>query len=763
MIICPSCGSSNNDDATSCNSCNSPLYSICSKCSEKNKINAITCEKCGNILESASKQVTSTNDIIGKMYDTSTVTPKITDKKNLKTAILKVFIGAVIATLTGTTNLLENQYILRFVICVAGAGIALWGLIEVSFLLIDENDANKEQQNIDLDKSFPNKKSSNMGIPVEPFKNLDNINSDSEPTKDNSIFAEVGITNTEKGNAVKETKHFESLADFLSNGIEDEINSTISILNSSPNNFASLLKLSQLYEERGELSKAIITIDKCLKQDSATAETYLYYGILQRKAGNTFAAEQAFKQSLEMNSFISKTYYQLGVLYKAKGDFQNAKVMLQKSIQLSPDDPYAHYQLGMTYNETEDYKLAIMEMMRATILHPTDSYGHSKLGQLYQKTKQYDLAISAYSRALSINSKDAFVVEKLAEVLTEKGDYEKAADLFQNALALQFQPEISTMLALGNVLRKLEHYDELGDVANEVLRLEPENDQAAFLKSISLIKQNNLEPAEKILEKLVLKPNTSYEVWIELGKIYQALGKSDKAVKATTNAPDQASIWNNIGILLSNQKAYEEAVKAFRKAISFDYTDEAISSNLRAVQARLEMNYQRIIESRKEQIKRDPEDLDLYLDMGKAYEILEMPTEALEIYKTLLEKNPQHVNGLISYAELLRKNGQLKMAMRCYREILKIEPNNTDTHLFLVQANLNLGFLNEAFNHASIAQKLAPDDPKVHFLLGKLYLAKGLAPRALKEFTSVASSVTDPDMITWAELMRRRLLRSNAN
>jgi tetratricopeptide (TPR) repeat protein len=111
------------------------------------------------------------------------------------------------------------------------------------------------------------------------------------------------------------------------------------------------------------------------------------------------------------------------------------------------------------------------------------------------------------------------------------------------------------------------------------------------------------------------------------------------------------------------------------------------------------------------------------------------------------------------YAELLRKKGKLKMAMRCYKEILKLQPENAETHLYLVQANLNLGFLNEALRHAVTAQKILKDDPRVHFLLGKIYFAKGLAPRALKEFTLVAGTATDPDMISWAELMRRRLSR----
>jgi anaphase-promoting complex subunit 3 len=179
------------------------------------------------------------------------------------------------------------------------------------------------------------------------------------------------------------------------------------------------------------------------------------------------------------------------------------------------------------------------------------------------------------------------------------------------------------------------------------------------------------------------------------------------------------------------------------------------------VQKKIETNCQRIIDARREELEKTPDDLEAYLAMGKAFETIEQTDDAMMAYQRLLAINPEYVPGLMAYAELLRKRGKLKMAMRCYREIIKLQPENADTHLFLVQANLNLGFLNEALRHAVIAQKLVPEDPRVHFLLGKIYFAKGLAPRALKEFTIVAASNAEPDMISWAELMRRRLARTS--
>ncbi|MDD3001109.1 MAG: tetratricopeptide repeat protein [Candidatus Riflebacteria bacterium] len=771
MINCPSCGALNNDDSISCVACNSSLRSVCPQCMTHNSPGAAICEKCGRILvEKSDARIIQKrlDDPIEEMYKMTS--NKKENKKTYKTSFIKVFVGAFVFAIINITPILRGHFIWQFILSLTSGVFTLWGLVEITFLLIDEGEIVKNQPTTYSENSFPEKPPVKNTALSESFEQIETehrstiLSGAGSYEKNDAAIAPIG-NKEDRFVPPPEPKHFESLADFLATGIEEEMTAVNNKLKQTPNNYALLMRLSQLHEEKGEFDKAIEKLDKCIKIAPETAEIFLYHGTLLRRIGNLDAARKSLNKSAELNAFVSKTYYQLGVLELTQQNYAEAKNMFQKSIQLSPDDPYAHYQLGITYNNLGDNKLAIMEIKRATILHPTDSYGHSKLGQLYQQTHQLDKAISAYSQALSIKGADSFVIERLAEVLAEKGDFERAATLFQEALSGQFHPEIKTMLSLGKTLRNLNRFEELETITNEILRLAPNEIEASFLNAVSLIKQNKNEKAKIILERITENPSVTYEAWIELGKIYQSEGNAEKSVtayiKATTNAPDQAGIWNNIGILLSNQKAYEEAVKAFRKALSFDYTDSNIVTNLKTVQTKLEANCKRIIEARQSTLARAPEDIEAYLDMGKAYEILEMPDEALNCYKKLLGKKPTHIRGLMSYAELLRKTGQLKMAIRCYREIIKIDPENASTHLFLVQANLNLGFINDALYHANIAESLTPDDAKVHFLLGKIYLAKGLAPRALKEFSHVSTSVSDPDMIAWAELMRRRLSRTN--
>ena len=773
MVNCPGCGAVNTEDAEKCATCGRSLQIICS-CGCKNSLNAAICNQCGKVLDNSSESDGKGNklsDPVNEMFEPKTTKPQ--NGNSPKKAIILLVLGLFIFGLLYLSKICEGHpYILLIGGLVSGI-IALVGLIELTFWFIDEK--NLVDRDFSSDEKFENDLPEVQSLDAEtPVASLEQ--SDKELEIASKASGKEKIPSLEMGTPIEAVpeqtikspsvdKHYDTLAEFLDDGISTEINEVKEKLAKTPDNYALMLKLAQLYDERGETDNALANLDACIKHNPDSAEFYLYYGTMLRQKGRLNEAQVAFEKALEINKFMSKAFYQLGLLEKAREHSNEAKELFQKAIQLSPDDPYAHYQLGMTYKDLGNLDLAVMEVKRATILHPTDSYGHSRLGQFYQQQNKYDLAVASYSRAIGLKPKDAFVLEKLGEVLAAKGEHNRAIEVFQEALSCQFHQKVETMFSLCKSVKAVGKWSDLQDLSSEILRLEPENYDAAYLMAYSVAKQGRLEEAIQMFEALVANKKAKYDSWLELGKLYQATGQNDKAIvaltRATTGAPDQAGIWNNIGILLSNQKLYVDALKAFRKAASFDYGDQSIADNLKSVTKKVEADASKIIESRKSRIEKAPDDIEAYLDMGKAYESVDMPNEALMAYQKVLAIDPKYIPGLIVYSELLRRMGKLKMAMRCYREIIKLEPKNLDAHIFMINANLNLGFVNEAYKYASTAEKLAPEDQRVRFFLGKIYFARGLAPRALKEFTSVADSVGDPDLISWAELMRRRLLRTN--
>ena len=770
MVNCPGCGAENSEDALNCVACNRTLLVKCPVCGSSNLVTATTCAQCGRVLDDTADPMIiekKLGDTVAEMFSPIS---KTNSNKPPKKAIIMLSLGFFVFALMYLSKICEGH---PFVLLIGGlvSGIvALAGLIELTFWFIEDKELRDDESKSDeLAGDIPEIEVAEIASPVssleETDKDLSSSSLASEKLNNPDMGTPLELVPEKIRKAPSADKQYNSLAEFLEDGVNTEITEIKEKLSKTPNNYALMLRLAQLYDERGESDSAIANLEACVRHEPDSAEVYLYYGTLLRQKGRLSEAQKAFEKALERNRFMSKAYYQLGLLEKTRGHFEHTRELFQKAIQLSPDDPYAHYQLGMTYKDLGNTELAVMEVKRATVLHPTDSYGHSRLGQFYQQLNKHDLAITSYSRALGLKPKDAFVLEKLAEVLASKGEHKRAVEIFQEALANQFHPKTETMLSLAKSLRALNQWNDLYEISEEILRLDDKNYEAAFLMSYAVRKLGRTDEAIELFEALVQNTSAGYEAWAELGKLYQTAGRPELAIaaftKAATGAPDQAGIWNTIGILLANQKLYIDALKALKKAASYDYTDQSVAENLRAVQKKVENGAVKTIEICKKRLEQKPDDTESYLDIGKAYENMDMTNEALQAYQKTLEINPKFISGLMAYAELLRKQGQLKHAMRCYREIIKLEPNNLEAQLFMVNANLSLGFINEANKHIAVAEKLADkNDPRIHFMLGKIYFAKGFAPRALKEFTFVADAPGDPELISWAELMRKRLSRN---
>jgi tetratricopeptide (TPR) repeat protein len=726
-------------------------------------------------------------------------------------AVIKTLVGFGIFALLFLSQMLRGYPLLSILMGIASGAVALWGFIEISMWAMDRFDHSgsredpEEEVDAELDDAYPDAPVKGLESTPGSFADLDReIDAkpvvskvakdvrDGKATKSEDLFAsmvsgsakttdatekageedpadlrpdESLVNREEQAEALERAKNAQSLVQFLEEGITQEITRVEKKLLKAPRNVSLLMRLAQLHEEQGNTAKAAEVMDACASENPQVPEVFLYQGMILRKTGEGLRARTAFEKALRLNRFMSKAYYQLGVLERSLKNLAGSRETLQKCIQLSPDDAYAHYQLGMVYRETGELQLALMELRRACMLNPGDSYGHSQLGQIFQQTRHFDAAIAEYSQALSLKPNDVFVLEKLAETLTEKGDLARAQEIYQEALSHQFHPEMHTLLALAKILHRLGKWSELTPVATEILNLSPGHADGLYYQALCALDRRNTDLAFESLRKMTTTAPERWEGWFELGKMFQGMEQPDQALaafmKAAPNAADQAGIWNTIGILLSNRKDYEGALKALRKAVSFDYTDAQIQANYKAVLKKIDSACQRSIELNTEKLTADPQALDCYLDLGKAYELLDRPDEALMAYQRLLSIKADHIGGLLAYARILREKGKLKMAMRCFREILKIQPDNLDAGIHLIQGYLNMGFLNEALRLATSVQKLAPEDPRLHFLLGKIYFTKGLAGRALKEFSIVTETSRDPDMVGWAELMRRRLSKTS--
>ena len=352
MLNCSGCGAVNSDDAIKCATCGRALQITCSVCGCNNSVTAAVCNQCGKDLENNSKtkgEETKLTDPVNEMFEPQVVV-KTQSSTFPKKAIIFLVLGLFIFALLYLSKICEGHpYILLFGGLISGI-VALVGLIELTFWFIDEKNLVDSDLGSDdkLENDLPEVHALDAETPVASFEE-----SDRDLEKSSKASEKDKISSLEMGTPIEAVpeqvvkspsvdKHYDTLAEFLDDGITTEINEIKEKLEKTPNNYALMLRLAQLFDERGETENALNKLEECIKHNPDSAEVYLYYGTMLRQNGKLDEAQEAFEKALSKNKVMAKAYYQLGLLEKTRGNSEQAKELFQKAIQLSPDDPYAH-------------------------------------------------------------------------------------------------------------------------------------------------------------------------------------------------------------------------------------------------------------------------------------------------------------------------------------------------------------------------------------------------------------------------------------
>jgi tetratricopeptide (TPR) repeat protein len=168
------------------------------------------------------------------------------------------------------------------------------------------------------------------------------------------------------------------------------------------------------------------------------------------------------------------------------------------------------------------------------------TYYAQLIGQAEQaaKANQTDLALDLLDQAVRAGYSKAAAESQKGKTLLAAGAYAKAAKSFE-----------------------------------EVLRIDPDNREAAVMGGYASYMAGDLSATEATLSGLVSKDPKQYYAKYLLGVTYNKVGKPDLAVKefqaVVSQAGENQNLLNNLGISYFMLGQYENAKNSFVKALSF--------------------------------------------------------------------------------------------------------------------------------------------------------------------------------------------------
>ena len=195
--------------------------------------------------------------------------------------------------------------------------------------------------------------------------------------------------------------------------------------------------------------------------------------------------------------------------------------------------------------------------------------------------------------------------------------------------------------------------------------------------------QEEIEDIKKIEDK----DKTSLDYFL-LGNTYYEQKEYEKAIEAYKKAieinPKDDSAYTNMGVAYRKQEEYEKAIEAYKKAIEINPKKDSAYTNMGNAYAE-QKEYEKAIEAYKKAIEINPKDDSAYFNMGVAYTEQKEYEKAIEEYKKAIEINPKKDSAYFNMGSAYAEQEE-------YEKAIEINPKDDSayTNLFEMQMINNL-------------------------------------------------------------------------
>jgi len=604
--------------------------------------------------------------------------------------------------------------------------------------------------------------------------------------------------------------------------MKDAKDLTDKLIAQDPNSFDGHRLVGQMALLNNDAATAVAELEKANR--SRPYQTDLVGAYFQALVRNnqTPDAEKLARDFMAKEKAFPAVYDMLYLLYVRQNKLPEAEQVLKLKAENNPKQPTYLLQLAAHY-----YVAKQLAQMEATIQRLTDEKtfpeGHLLAGDFFfYRTREYERAQREYEDGIKAFPKEKVIYQKrLVELAATIG---KSADANQLlATILKQNPKDPDAIAMRAALMlQTGNRDQINLAANDLQSLvttTPTNHVLRFNLARALIAKGEYEAARLQLEEAV-KLRADFVIARELlGRLDLARREPAKALKEADGIlaldknnlqahlirssallgvgdkdkarqeldlisklyPQNPDARYQIGFLAGRDKDYKRAEQVFGDLHQANPGDlrgligvvETMASENRMDEA---------IKQMQKAIAAEPERRDYKLALANLYVRSTHYEEAVQIYQTLLAKEPTSADLLLKLGETERRKGDLNLAIdsfrRCsqvalsdttcllqlgllmdgtgkreqakpiYEQILKIQPDHPVAlnNLAYIKAEEGVD-LDQALTMAQRALQKVPSSAEIADTLGWIYIKKNLSDDAVRVFKGLSEK--DPSNPTF--------------
>lgn len=408
-----------------------------------------------------------------------------------------------------------------------------------------------------------------------------------------------------------------------------------------------------------------------------------------------------------------KEHFDMGQQYLSNYQYSGAITEFKSALRINYLDNSARIGLvnsylarGTYYANTEnnyekaadDYRAALFYL----VYYPTANQAKNSAQAIVQVTSNLNKCLSS----TNFNTSAANRFQK-AKQLRAEGNFAAAGYEFNQTLSDtsllkdSFQQTGDIMKLLGNENKAAEYYKKAVSVAPDDVQL-----RLSYAKMIDKLGQE--EEAVKEYNYILSKTTDNKELLYTLERIYK---------RKLEESPNDANITSNLGAIMQKEGNFDEALKYYSKAEYLDPSNVNTRINVGTLYQQ-KGDYKTAITAYDSILILNPDNIEANIYKAQSLSKLGKESEALEIYKKILNKEPDNEivqNAMIAavketmtpeqfteyikknnpnnaayilynYALDLHKTDKIADSINMYKEVIKLDPNNSEAYVNLAIA-----------------------------------------------------------------------------
>ena len=473
-------------------------------------------------------------------------------------------------------------------------------------------------------------------------------------------------------------------------------------------------KLGQLYLSCGMYSKAVQAYKEAIRLKPEAAVFHLYLAKAYTGWGKDKKAFKEYLAALDMEEergIIDEWLWEIGsydiwgaVLIRAEhlGMLSNLTKKFEKRVAQHPNNSLLRKDLARIYTWEGDYEKAIIQCYEAIRINPKDNVAWYRLGRIYERKKDFTPAIKAYLE---------IIIKNLGRRGTSRGF---TSDMRGNWRAISKIEEITEKRAL---------YSQ----------------------------------AIKMVEKAVKKQPARLDLLILLGDLYRGRKRYEEAIEAYQKVIKRYpfmsfKMYSKIGDIYTENKEYEKAIAAYEEILALSQSDPMPFKKIEALK-KIFLVYEKMgqvekkLQKYEERIIREPENIELYQELGGIYEALKRWEKGSKLFLKALEVAPQNSEigrGSRIFAWQCKKNGALKAVLPLFQRFKERKPARAQYTIALIEIYTGLG---EKERARSLLEEFSQKEPKSSYDLDRLaylYRRQGEYARAEEWYRKALEMADSP-------------------